>query len=139
MYNAGGQSYPKVVVTLEDMQRSGEQFSVDVLKLDAGFGAAPNLRHCRCGDQCRRVSSRAPSLRSFRRITRSGMRRERARRIGGVFTRGGNRGLARFRLLHPGPRRRTQGRLACPMVSRAPQRAPTLARPTSFRIPRAAR
>ncbi len=57
------------------------------------------------------------------------MRRERARRIGGVFTRGGNRGLARFRLLHPGPRRRTQGRLACPMVSRAPQRAPTLARP----------
>ena len=37
VYNAGGQSYPKVVVTLEDMQRSGEQFSIDVLKLDAGF------------------------------------------------------------------------------------------------------
>ena len=37
VYNASGQSYPKVVVTLEDMQRSGEQFSIDVLKLDAEF------------------------------------------------------------------------------------------------------
>jgi len=35
VHNAYGQSYPKLVVTLEDMQRSGAHFSIDVLDLDA--------------------------------------------------------------------------------------------------------
>ncbi len=37
VHNPNGQSFPKIIVTLEDMQRSGETFSIDVLKLDAGF------------------------------------------------------------------------------------------------------
>lgn len=36
-YDAYGQSYPLVVVTLEDMQGSGETFTDDVLKLKAEF------------------------------------------------------------------------------------------------------
>jgi hypothetical protein len=32
VHNAYGQSYPKLVVTLEDMQRSGDEFTID-----AGF------------------------------------------------------------------------------------------------------
>jgi len=39
--NRLGQSYPKLVVTFQDMQASGEQFSIDVLNLDAGFRPAP--------------------------------------------------------------------------------------------------
>jgi hypothetical protein len=37
IHNAYGQSYPKLVITLEDMQRGGAEFSFDVLNLDAGF------------------------------------------------------------------------------------------------------
>jgi hypothetical protein len=37
VHNACGQSYPKLLVTLEDMQRSGEKFTIEVLKLKAGF------------------------------------------------------------------------------------------------------
>lgn len=36
-HDAYGQSYPRVDVTLEDMQRSGEKFTDDVLKLKAEF------------------------------------------------------------------------------------------------------
>ncbi len=38
-YDAYGQSYPRVDVTLEDMQRGGEKFTDDVLKLKAEFVA----------------------------------------------------------------------------------------------------
>ena len=37
VHNAYGQSYPRITVTLHDMQRSGEQFTDDVLNLRAGF------------------------------------------------------------------------------------------------------
>ncbi len=37
VHSAYGQSYPRLTVTLEDMRRSGEQFTIEVLKLDAGF------------------------------------------------------------------------------------------------------
>jgi hypothetical protein len=37
LYNAYGQSYPKILVTLQDMQRSGYPFSMGVLDLRAGF------------------------------------------------------------------------------------------------------
>lgn len=40
-HNAYGQSYPKLVVTLEDMRRSGEEFTIDVLGLDAQFRHRP--------------------------------------------------------------------------------------------------
>jgi hypothetical protein len=36
-YEAHGQTYPKVVVTLEDMERSGEAFTMEVLNAQAGF------------------------------------------------------------------------------------------------------
>lgn len=32
-----GQSFPKLVLTLQDMQGSGEVFTIEVLNLDAGF------------------------------------------------------------------------------------------------------
>jgi hypothetical protein len=41
VHSAYGQSYPRVTVTLEDMRRSGEQFTIEVLKLDAGFRSKP--------------------------------------------------------------------------------------------------
>jgi len=41
VHNAYGQSYPKLVVTLEDMQRSGEEFTAEVIYLDAGFRLRP--------------------------------------------------------------------------------------------------
>jgi hypothetical protein len=37
VYSARGQSYPKIVITLQDMQRSGYPFSMGVLALRAGF------------------------------------------------------------------------------------------------------
>lgn len=37
VHNAFGQNYPKLVVTLDDMQRSGEEFTIDVLNLNAAF------------------------------------------------------------------------------------------------------
>ncbi len=37
VHNAYGQSYPKLIVTLEDMKRNGEGFTIDVLSLDAAF------------------------------------------------------------------------------------------------------
>jgi hypothetical protein len=37
LYNAYGHSYPKIVVTLEDMQRSDYPFSMDVLDVRADF------------------------------------------------------------------------------------------------------
>jgi hypothetical protein len=37
VHNAQGHSYPKLVVTLADMERSGQKFSMDVLDVDAGF------------------------------------------------------------------------------------------------------
>jgi len=37
IFNAYGQSYPKIIVTLEDMQRSGEEFTISVLDLKAGW------------------------------------------------------------------------------------------------------
>ena len=37
VHSAYGQSYPRLTVTLEDMRCSGEQFTIEVLKLDAGF------------------------------------------------------------------------------------------------------
>ena len=37
VHNSYGQSYPKLVVTLEDMRHSGEKFTIKVLGLDAGF------------------------------------------------------------------------------------------------------
>ena len=36
-YKASGQSYPKMIITLQDMQRSGYQFSMDVLDVKADF------------------------------------------------------------------------------------------------------
>jgi hypothetical protein len=36
-----GQIYPRVLVMLEDMQRSGEQLTAEVLNLDAGFRSKP--------------------------------------------------------------------------------------------------
>jgi hypothetical protein len=41
VHNAYGQSYPKLVLTLEDMQQSGFEFSIEVLNLDAGFRPKP--------------------------------------------------------------------------------------------------
>jgi hypothetical protein len=37
LHNAQGQTYPKLLVTLEDMQRSSEKFTIEVLKLKGGF------------------------------------------------------------------------------------------------------
>jgi hypothetical protein len=38
IYSAGGQSFfPRVDITLEDMEQSGEQFAADVLKPEAAF------------------------------------------------------------------------------------------------------
>ncbi len=37
IFNSYAQSYPKIVVTLEDMQRSGYPFTIDVLGLKAGW------------------------------------------------------------------------------------------------------
>lgn len=37
VYSAYGQNYPKVVITLEDMTRSGQQFTISVLDMDARF------------------------------------------------------------------------------------------------------
>jgi hypothetical protein len=36
-YSAHGENYPRIVVTFEDMKRSGQQFTISVLDLDAGF------------------------------------------------------------------------------------------------------
>jgi hypothetical protein len=41
IHDAYGQSYPKLAVTLEDMHRSGEEFTIEVLRLDAGFRPRP--------------------------------------------------------------------------------------------------
>ncbi|MGA2314633.1 MAG: hypothetical protein ABSF87_20135 [Xanthobacteraceae bacterium] len=41
VHNTLGQSYPKITVTLEDMQRSGEQFTAEVINLGAGFRSRP--------------------------------------------------------------------------------------------------
>jgi hypothetical protein len=35
--NKHRQTYAKLVITLEDMQRSSAEFSIDVLNIDAGF------------------------------------------------------------------------------------------------------
>jgi hypothetical protein len=37
VHSAFGQSNPRLVVTEEDMRRSGDEFTIDVLNLDAGF------------------------------------------------------------------------------------------------------
>jgi hypothetical protein len=37
VYNAFKQSYPKVVLTLEDLRQSGEKLTIQVLDIDAGF------------------------------------------------------------------------------------------------------
>ena len=37
VYSAYGQTLPRVDITLEDMERSGEQFTADVLKPEAAF------------------------------------------------------------------------------------------------------
>lgn len=37
VHNAFKQSYPKIVVTLEDLRRSDEKLTIGVLNLDAGF------------------------------------------------------------------------------------------------------
>jgi hypothetical protein len=37
VYSSCGQTFPRVDITLEDMERSGEQFTADVLKLEAAF------------------------------------------------------------------------------------------------------
>ena len=37
VHSAYGQSYPRLIATLEDVRRSGEQFTVEVLKINAGF------------------------------------------------------------------------------------------------------
>jgi hypothetical protein len=37
VYNAHRESYPKIVLTLEDLQRSGEKLTIEVLNLDAAF------------------------------------------------------------------------------------------------------
>jgi hypothetical protein len=37
VHNTLGQSFPKLVITLEDMQTSGQEFTIEVLNLDAGF------------------------------------------------------------------------------------------------------
>jgi hypothetical protein len=41
-YEAYGHSYPSILVTLEDMERSGEKFTDDVLSLKAKFVARPS-------------------------------------------------------------------------------------------------
>ena len=41
VHNAYGQNYTRLLVTLEDMQRSGEQFTIEVLNLDATFRPRP--------------------------------------------------------------------------------------------------
>jgi len=41
VHSAYGQSYPRLTVMLEDMRRSGEHFTIEVLKLDAGFRSRP--------------------------------------------------------------------------------------------------
>ena len=41
IYDAYGQSIPRVDVTLEDMQHSGEEFAADVLKINPGFRSYP--------------------------------------------------------------------------------------------------
>ena len=40
-HNIQGQSYPRVLVTLEDMERCGEQLSAEVRDLDVGSRADP--------------------------------------------------------------------------------------------------
>ena len=37
IFNSFGQSYPRIVITLEDMRRSGYPFTIDVLDLKAGW------------------------------------------------------------------------------------------------------
>lgn len=37
VYSAYGQTFPRVDITLEDMERSCEQFTADVLKPEAAF------------------------------------------------------------------------------------------------------
>jgi hypothetical protein len=37
IYYGHGQEFPRVDVTLEDLERSGEEFSADVLKINAHF------------------------------------------------------------------------------------------------------
>jgi hypothetical protein len=37
VHNAYKQSYPKIIVTLEDIRRSGAKLTIEVLNLDAGF------------------------------------------------------------------------------------------------------
>ena len=37
IFNSFGHSYPKIVVTLEDMRRSGYPFTIDVLDLKSGW------------------------------------------------------------------------------------------------------
>jgi hypothetical protein len=37
IYSAYGQNYPKIVITLEDIERSGPKLTISVLDLDAGF------------------------------------------------------------------------------------------------------
>jgi hypothetical protein len=37
VHSACGQSYPRLTVMLEDMQGGGEQFTIEVPNLDAGF------------------------------------------------------------------------------------------------------
>jgi hypothetical protein len=41
VYSSCGQTFPRVDITLEDIERSGEQFTADVLKLEAAFQWAP--------------------------------------------------------------------------------------------------
>ncbi|MFZ0847118.1 MAG: hypothetical protein WAM62_15135 [Pseudolabrys sp.] len=41
VHNAHGQSYPRITITLQDMQDCGEKFSDDVLKLDANYRPKP--------------------------------------------------------------------------------------------------
>jgi hypothetical protein len=37
VHNAFKQSYPKIVLTLEDLRQSGEKLTIEVLDIDAGF------------------------------------------------------------------------------------------------------
>jgi hypothetical protein len=37
VHNTLGQSFSKLVITLDDMQTSGQEFTIEVLNLDAGF------------------------------------------------------------------------------------------------------
>jgi hypothetical protein len=41
VYKTLGQSYPRLLITLDDMQSNGERFTADVLDLDAGFWRRP--------------------------------------------------------------------------------------------------